>query len=331
MLARQKSSLNEHQLTRSILDTITQQFSFKTSQHDIPKSFQHELYPDQLDTIHQQISVLEPLVMVLPAFPAKSPNPNKTLGPLPDFGEYLALERLQALCQKINKIYEPGAKIVICSDGRVFSDLVMVSDRHVDTYTATIQAMIERHNFSCLSTFNLEDYFPSKSFANMREALSQEFSESKQQLAVRVKEEQPAKFLFNGIHRFLFEDHLSLFPELSRNKIRKNTKDLAYKVILRSNAWSRLVEKMFPTALRLSIHPQLQFSKKLEVQLINSTDRWRTPWHSVVLKDHENSILVRREEAIQFNAELKFFENMYPYFFTPSIKKYTERIAHVRQ
>src|SRR5688572_19877658 len=47
----------------------------------------------------------KPVRLVLPAFPAKSSNPEKTLGILPDLGEVLALRRLNALCERVAEVY----------------------------------------------------------------------------------------------------------------------------------------------------------------------------------------------------------------------------------
>lgn len=58
----------------------------------------------------------------LPAFPCKSSNLEKVGGTMPDRGEQLALEHLHSFVESIEKIYEPGAKLWIISDGHVFSD-----------------------------------------------------------------------------------------------------------------------------------------------------------------------------------------------------------------
>ena len=68
------------------------------------------------------VSKREPVLMVLPAFPFKSPNRKaKTLGALPDLGEELALMHLNGLCESIKEIYEHGANVVITSDGLVYN------------------------------------------------------------------------------------------------------------------------------------------------------------------------------------------------------------------
>ncbi|HEY6793112.1 MAG TPA: L-tyrosine/L-tryptophan isonitrile synthase family protein [Kineosporiaceae bacterium] len=51
--------------------------------------------------VEQFLSEGEPLHFVLPAFPAKSANRSKTLGPLPDLAERLSLEFLQRLCDHL--------------------------------------------------------------------------------------------------------------------------------------------------------------------------------------------------------------------------------------
>jgi pyoverdine/dityrosine biosynthesis protein Dit1 len=63
-----------------------------------------------------------PIRMILPAFPAKSPNrKGKVLGALPDLGEEIALQCLQGLCDNIRQIYKPGAEVFIASDGLVYN------------------------------------------------------------------------------------------------------------------------------------------------------------------------------------------------------------------
>lgn len=280
-------------------------------------SFQQ--FGHQYKVIRDMVAISAPIVMVLPAFPAKSSNEQKTLGPLPDFGELLALKKLNRTCEAIRKIYAPGAAIIICSDGRVFNDLVQVSDENVNKYQTSIQDMIKKFGFQNLSTFNLDDYFDGLAFDAMRQILSQDFAEPLSDLKNRVKTEVSARFLFNGIHRFMTEDLLVIKKHMTKNAVRKIAKTMTYEVIQRSNAWGRLLEKQFPDALRLSIHPQVERSPKMAVQLLPSTSQWRTPWHSVVLTDGHSQVLVRRDEAEALNAELRFFADEYPYFFVSAL------------
>lgn len=69
----------------------------------------------------------EPLSLLLPAFPWKNPNPEKTLGPeSPDFGEELGLARLNHLCQELAEIYPHGAVLTLVADGPVYNGNYLV-------------------------------------------------------------------------------------------------------------------------------------------------------------------------------------------------------------
>lgn len=75
-----------------------------------------------LPVVLGQVSRGEPIKMLLPGFPFKSPNSrDKVLGKLPDLGEELALKHLNGLCENIKAVYEHGAEIHITSDGLVYN------------------------------------------------------------------------------------------------------------------------------------------------------------------------------------------------------------------
>jgi pyoverdine/dityrosine biosynthesis protein Dit1 len=75
-----------------------------------------------LPVVTGQVERKEPIRMLLPGFPFKSPNTkDKVLGVLPDLGEELALKHLDGLCEKIKDIYEYGAECHITSDGLVYN------------------------------------------------------------------------------------------------------------------------------------------------------------------------------------------------------------------
>ncbi|WP_319949615.1 L-tyrosine/L-tryptophan isonitrile synthase family protein [Streptomyces halobius] len=101
---------------------------------DTPTPDTPDAFPAQLRQLAGPVAAGEPIVFVLPGFPCKSPNPAKVLGALPDEGERQALRFLDALCARITAIHPPGARLVICSDGHVFSDLINVPDRDIDAY-----------------------------------------------------------------------------------------------------------------------------------------------------------------------------------------------------
>lgn len=82
----------------------------------------------------------QPIQFILPSFPWKSVSHiaaslqtvtndkkinriDKVTGARPDFGEELALARLDNLCRDIAKVYEFGAEVTIATDGLVFNGI----------------------------------------------------------------------------------------------------------------------------------------------------------------------------------------------------------------
>jgi pyoverdine/dityrosine biosynthesis protein Dit1/AcrR family transcriptional regulator len=246
----------------------------------------------------------EPVHLLLPAFPAKSPNPRKVLGRLPDMAEELALNFLEKVCREIQDFYPPGVRVTICSDGRVFSDLVGVADADVTDYGRAIDSMLGRLGTKSLDALNLEDLFDIDDRAALREQLCEHYADSLETIEARIHTHERHRALFNGIHRFLFEDRLVIEPDKSRNRLRNECKERALRVIQRSEAWGRLIQECFPAALRLSIHPQPPHSEKIGILLGDAEDAWLTPWHGVVLKTAEGFKLVRRHEAESLGARV---------------------------
>lgn len=250
----------------------------------------------------------------LPAFPCKSSNLDKVTGKDPDCGEELALTRLHIFVEEIEKIYAPGAKVWIISDGHVFSDCsefeetlenqtpesqyanangpVGVDDVTVDTYGEKLKDLndeiarkrgnSDRVGFkSLLDLFALEKSLSETKLSNLAHDLelptldhhvpttrTQEAELCRQILATacqpprsnvraQIEAQHPAVLgLYRGFNKFMSEDltYHPLIRSLSRKK-RKNVFSLvAFEMMVRNQAYSNLVEMLFPNTVRLSIH-----------------------------------------------------------------------------
>ncbi|MGM1062184.1 L-tyrosine/L-tryptophan isonitrile synthase family protein [Saccharothrix sp. Mg75] len=257
---------------------------------------------------------------VIPAFPAKSPNRKKVLGALPDLGEHAALDFLQSLCDYVRHFYAPGAHITICSDGHVFSDVIGVDDGTVTAYRKALEEMIRRESWTSLDLFGLDDAFGDAGYPKLRAVLERDYSDTLAQLKGKIREDDATRSLFNGIHRFMFEDALGMREDVvSKTKLRAESKDSAYQTIRRSNAWSRVVSEKFPDAMRLSIHPQAPHSEKFGINLMRARDQWLTPWHGVVLDDGTNLSLVKRWEAEEVDASVIWRDGRPSHFVAPHL------------
>ncbi|POM65128.1 Hypothetical protein PHPALM_19209, partial [Phytophthora palmivora] len=86
----------------------------------------------------------EPITIVLPGFPTKTPNHGgKVLGPLPDRAEELALARLEKFCTSIEEVYPVGCNVTIFSDGRVFGDLVGATVENIRVYKNGLKELVK--------------------------------------------------------------------------------------------------------------------------------------------------------------------------------------------
>ena len=270
-----------------------------------------------LTKLKKMVAAGKPISMILPAFPGKSPNRNKTLSRLPDLAETHSLDSLYRLCMEIAQVYPPGAKINICSDGYVFSDLVRIPDRDVEHYSLALIDYYNNNHPGAFEFYDLKDAFPElDSLDAMREELMIRHGESLINLKSRAKIQKEITAMYQGITRFLHEDFLGLdeFKDSSRAQIQKLAKSVSYRVIQRSNAWSRLLEEVYPDSLRLSIHPQYRTSGKIGIHMIATDDCWRTPWHSVAVKKN-GMIYLKKRSDINENRSRLFFENGRPHYY----------------
>ncbi|KAK0671253.1 Pyoverdine/dityrosine biosynthesis protein-domain-containing protein [Cercophora samala] len=245
------------------------------------------------------------LEMCLPAFPCKSSNTDKVTGPDPDRGEELALERLHGFVSEIEKIYLPGAKLWVISDGHVFSDCIGVDDGEVDRYTALLKDM----NREVGSRYGDPDRVGFKSLVDLFQLASRNDDLStlasrlslppiEHHLDTRLTEEAElcrrilvagsgprkeairAKIdskdatitrLYRGFSKFMLEDleNHPLTKKMSRSKQKKLSAKVAFEMIVRNHAYSNLVEMLFPNYVRLSIHAHNNAGPKFGIQLVD--------------------------------------------------------------
>ncbi|TEA10865.1 Spore wall maturation protein DIT1 [Colletotrichum sidae] len=99
----------------------------------------------------------EPISLLLPAFPWKNPNAEKVLGADPDFGEELALARLNHLCEELGTIYPHGAELTLVADGPVYNDLLCIPDADYFDYGIKLRQLAEDKGFSHMVFARLVD------------------------------------------------------------------------------------------------------------------------------------------------------------------------------
>jgi len=269
--------------------------------HRAEKSHEHHIatcFQDQINQIKYFVENGEPLIFSLPAFPCKSPNLYKVLGHLPDLGELVSLRFLDRICQDVEKVYAPGASVLICSDGHVFGDLIHVSDEHITEYAAELQGMVDQQELTHLELFNLDDVYGDLSYDDKRKLLVSDYGESIEDLRAEVHEDERTLAIYRGMTRFVFEDTLGPDYTGTRSALLRDSRRRAYGVLQRSRAWSQLVDQSV-RSVRLSIHPHACGTPKFGIMLLEAADSWLTPWHSVAVRQGPRVVLKKRAEAEQ--------------------------------
>lgn len=318
-----QSSLTTQDTARAILNELTRYRRTESSLQTCQGAHCSHCANTHLPTIVNAIKGNKPLQCVLPGFPGKSPNLNKVLGHLPDQAERIALQFLNTLCQRVKSHYAPGMKVILCSDGRVFSDAVGIDEQHLTQYQHNIQHLITTLQLDHLSCFNLDDAYERDTYTLMRQKLMQDYGSDSDALKQKISRgkhsgasalDQEANRMYRGITRFLFEDSLHPKQTSSKTSLQKSARQRAYDVILRSNAWSELIAKQFPQALRFSIHPQACGASKFGLRLIGN-ESWLTPWHGVAVETQHGTVLMKRHQAETAGANLVFDKHGQPSHF----------------
>ncbi|MBD0748099.1 L-tyrosine/L-tryptophan isonitrile synthase family protein [Streptomyces sp. CBMA152] len=256
-----------------------------------------EAFPHQLRRIAAFVRDGAPIVFTLPGFPCKSPNPAKVLGHTPDQGERLSLTFLNTLCTKIERIYPPGARVIICSDGHVFGDLIGVPDDHIDAYADDLRIQIGQMGLHRLSVFDLRDILGDLPHDTKRAHVHERYAPSLDALRAEIRADDHALALYRGITRFLVEDTADWTG--TRSALQRACRQRAYGVIQRSRAWGTLIAEHHPRAVRLSIHPQPIGAPKFGIRLLDAPDAWTTPWHSTALHRRDGTwTLLSHQQAV---------------------------------
>ncbi|OLN87378.1 Spore wall maturation protein DIT1-like protein 4 [Colletotrichum chlorophyti] len=252
--------------------------------------------------VEQYVKKRESVKMIIPAFPWKSINrADKVTGALPDLGEALALARLNDLCCEIGKVYEHGAEVHIATDGLVFNDVVGISDDETWEYGATLMQMAAENGFTGIKLLRVMDFLgltnedtplTKEKYMELvdesRTTLEAQFGDPDKDVRAMIDTDADTLMTYRGFIRFL-ETDLRNSPiaahAKSGHKYRKVVKEVAMKMMMRAESFTKIILATCPDHVRLSIHPSsgaVKLSMPLLVEKHNPDGFPRTPWHSSI-------------------------------------------------
>ncbi|KAI1361226.1 Pyoverdine/dityrosine biosynthesis protein-domain-containing protein [Xylaria arbuscula] len=299
--------------------------------------------------------------MVLPAFPCKSPNDEKVGGSRPDMAERIALETLRAFAAGVERIYPPGATIWIIHDGHLLSSCIGVDDDGISEYESNLQELYrsmfsspadrEAVKFAGLSdlfddsdstqTFNpswvtdpelIQDPIQTKlsgTAETARRLVMASCGISRAHLRKLILAQDPSVLKsYRGLSRFMLQDlEGPLFAGQSTSRKKKTAAASASEMMLRNQAYSNILELLYPNYVRLSIHAHNNRGPKFGIRLfprnkvraINDIDgrhepvplydfQLPTPWHNSIVKveGDDRAYLTKASVARQAIASGKY-------------------------
>ncbi|KAI1124423.1 Pyoverdine/dityrosine biosynthesis protein-domain-containing protein [Nemania abortiva] len=294
--------------------------------------------------------------MALPAFPCKSPNDAKVGGSKPDLAERVALETLCAFVRGVKKIYPPGAIVLIIHDGHLLSSCIGVDDYVVSEYESNLQELYRSMfdssadqkaiKFCSLSNLFFSESDDTRTFdeswildsdllyhpiqtkltrtaeiARKLVMASCGIDRSHLRKLILAQDTTVLK-LYRGLSRFMLQDLTGpSFVAQSTSRKKKTASSVAVEMMVRNQAYSNLLELLFPNYIRLSIHAHNNRGPKFGVRLfprnkvraIDDIDgrhepvpmydfQIPTPWHNSIVKVEGDDIMYLTKASVARQA-----------------------------
>lgn len=261
--------------------------------------------------------------LLLPGFPHKNPNRAKTLGPLPDLGETLALERLAEFARGCDAWYrvdggaKPACRVTIFSDGRVWGDLLGVPMSDCVAYgegLRAIPAVAPHVAFADLDAHaELLPGDPSEPvIARVERAWESPEAVEALDRALGHTGDAPNPDRVRVFERFtrLIREDRPWAPERSEAEIMEVCRSAARRMMLRHAAFTGLLAQAYPEHIRLSVHASSNQGAKFSARLYPGIDRCVLPYHNVVVSEPDGSdftLMPRADaEALPGGVEVVF-------------------------
>ncbi|KAJ3538272.1 hypothetical protein NM208_g5975 [Fusarium decemcellulare] len=280
--------------------------------------------------VRRHVTAGSKIPMVLPAFPAKSINVvEKVLGPSPDLGEELALDRLNDLCSRIQKIYAPGAMVLIATDGACYNDLTGVTNDNLWEYGVALRRMVADKGYRCIDFVRImnllglyhDSMITKERFISLlepsRRELMDRYVDPNFDATACIKNDPDYKMTYDGYAKFLKKD---LAFGAVRNSVTSGKKfkakvhETAKAMIARGVAFAELIRERCPDHVRLSIHPSTGLTK-ISMPLIPQPNSFSmTPWHCAVAVDVRGNFKTAHVAALRDSHKL-IYKHGQAYFF----------------
>ena len=236
-----------------------------------------------------------PISMIIIGFPSKSTNTeSKVMSSKFDMGDFFGLLTCDYMCREIEKVHSKGAMLTIYSDGRLYNDILGISDEVFNTYQNSLQRFIALFN----PRLRLGDS------QKITDALDGQDSDIDEHTLTDIK-----IFLKEELNCKHHKDRLKeKYPKMGFKKsIKHEQNDLGRNIAKISAQFSKGVQSAtnnYSGLLRLSVHPHENIDEKCGISLVYES--MGTPWHRTPVlgdSDHGLMLIKRKDFMKKFNKE----------------------------
>ncbi|MEK7188562.1 MAG: L-tyrosine/L-tryptophan isonitrile synthase family protein [Patescibacteria group bacterium] len=253
-----------------------------------------------LEKIRYFTSRKKPLLFTIHGFPFKIPCPIKTDRKVPDLGEILIMLKLNSVWESITKIYKPGAKITLITEGGM-GKFVGVSEEDWKTYQIQLRKFVKLLNFS--KKMNLVEISEMEKNNDYKKIFKKTLNEikklykSKDKLIIdRVGKTFDSTYRIVSTENYNEETVMDIYNEgikavrivKLRSALKKKTFEsiFNYLAYLKTRDTLNFVEKIAPHSLPLSVSPK---PGRLGIIPISAYCK-RLPYHGVPVYHREKNI-----------------------------------------
>jgi L-tyrosine isonitrile synthase len=298
-------------MTQQILN-IFDSYRMQPTSIDEYESVGKKILSDRIDNFvvaNQQIK------FAMLGLPFKSTNKrDKVLGELPDLGEQLTIQNFERFNSEVKKVYSPGVKIIVASDGYVFNDILSVDDSVVERYKEINNSFASNDT---LSIVDLNDFYTGNTISLKREKLIKQFAYTWDRLEQEILLNPDVQMLYKSMIRFM-EEELADKAYVSNNQRHIAAKKLTREMMLRNEAYNQLARKELSDSIRLSMHPSVNNGYKYSFKLIPGQHTHHSPWHASIVMNGNEAITMHRIDAEKAGYRLVYKDKQpYNYIIDP--------------
>jgi L-tyrosine isonitrile synthase len=264
------------------------------------------------DKIERSIAAGEPVRVVIPSFPGRPCSPLTHQRVQPDLSEAYAFVLLHRISLLVRSVYEPGVHFVVLLDGKAYNPFYGYTAESEHQYPRDLQALVDALGVrESVSFVDLQDLIDERAdeFAATREEVLPEVQEHWDDPDNRFRDELVESMLLGTNTVAINAAAVQLLkwtdvpdaPELIRAMReavaeRASATAFAYMVFLVTLRRLDLIDRVFPDAVRGTVHPKLgQYSPMLV-----HPETTIAPWHGVAL--------VRSDGRVNTVYESKLYE-----------------------